>query len=358
MKNLVRATTLFLFLFCLAQPTVAGKNFLFPNSNYQTSRSASPLLDSAIAWQWNTATSEFDIYEAENYFGYDSSGRIIFTQNDTSTWDPTFQDSIYYNGQNQITTEFYQSWIGTDWDNGGLSFYYYNNDNLLDSVYGEAWDGTAYEPFEGVYYTYAADSTIRSIIEWIDDGGWFPVLLDTFTYDAHHNVLTDLTFNWTGSAWENYSLTQYTYNANNIATGALMQAWTIQGWHPSGRVINNFDANGNVLSAIDSDFTYNLVDSIHYYYQGTAAGVRDIVNAPAVSVYPNPAGSYVNISFTNSTGAPLKLTLFDITGQALLTQSVAANPVRLDVSNLASGAYELSVTDNEGNRTVRQVMVR
>jgi len=60
------------------------------------------------------------------------------------------------------------------------------------------------------------------------------------------------------------------------------------------------------------------------------------------TVYPNPAGDYVNISFTNATNDRMALTLFDVTGNVVLSETASGQGQQLmqvNTANLVSGMY-------------------
>jgi hypothetical protein len=69
-----------------------------------------------------------------------------------------------------------------------------------------------------------------------------------------------------------------------------------------------------------------------------------------VSISPNPAIDFVNVSITSTEEMETKLTLFSSNGQILFTKSVSlrkgANSISLNISDLPSGAYHLNIAND------------
>jgi hypothetical protein len=85
-----------------------------------------------------------------------------------------------------------------------------------------------------------------------------------------------------------------------------------------------------------------------------------IPNALGCSVYPNPATHSANVEFGLPSDAYVHVDLYDIAGR-IVGQSIAGNftagphVVSLDVSNLASGAYNIIVTS--GNQRIMKGLI-
>ena len=74
------------------------------------------------------------------------------------------------------------------------------------------------------------------------------------------------------------------------------------------------------------------------------------------NVYPNPASSSTNVSFTGVAGKEYKVTMLDLAGRELMSQSGIAqeglNEISLDLSNIAKGAYVINlVNDNQTSQS-------
>lgn len=92
------------------------------------------------------------------------------------------------------------------------------------------------------------------------------------------------------------------------------------------------------------------IDAIEVYNTELSAVNKLKFNEDEIVVYPNPAQDQLNIKLINNNAGNLNLTLFDISGKALITKtanSANAFDYQLDVSSLNSGLYLLRITSEK-----------
>jgi hypothetical protein len=67
-----------------------------------------------------------------------------------------------------------------------------------------------------------------------------------------------------------------------------------------------------------------------------------------INVYPNPAESYINVSFNKPTTDEVSISIIDNIGKVVSVQNtqVGVKVVKLNIASLASGVYNVSVKDN------------
>jgi hypothetical protein len=78
------------------------------------------------------------------------------------------------------------------------------------------------------------------------------------------------------------------------------------------------------------------------------------------SVFPNPAKDYVNVTVSSDAAAELTLRLINQSGQVLQEKKfthAAGTTVSLSVGNYPAGNYMLSISGNDGSRTVSKVLI-
>lgn len=75
--------------------------------------------------------------------------------------------------------------------------------------------------------------------------------------------------------------------------------------------------------------------------------------AEEISIYPNPAIEKVQIS--NDSNSPLKVVVYNILGDPMLSKSITGNGNYIDITNLQSGIYIVSFTDGKRTTTKRLV---
>jgi hypothetical protein len=90
---------------------------------------------------------------------------------------------------------------------------------------------------------------------------------------------------------------------------------------------------------------------INYSFTASLTANEFNLDSKKISVYPNPVGSILNIA-NQSNLSDASFRISNIVGQTVKNSSVLSNE-GIDVSNLSSGLYILSVDSKEGNKTVK-----
>ena len=131
-------------------------------------------------------------------------------------------------------------------------------------------------------------------------------------------------------------------------------------------------ATGN--SNVNQDYNYldtEATTGVTYYRlletnrEGTTMIASDVItlsrnaNFEIVNVIPVPTTDFVNLSFQTATDKGIIITIYDITGRTLETQTTDAtiglNTITLNVSNYATGAYFVQITDGNTEAITRIV---
>ncbi len=90
-------------------------------------------------------------------------------------------------------------------------------------------------------------------------------------------------------------------------------------------------------------------------------GIEEIMSAWDVSVFPNPAGDYVDISLSGLTGH-VDLSFIDAGGRVAIGETLAVHAgtirERIDVSDLARGLYVIQIRGTEGTVRKRVALAR
>jgi len=87
----------------------------------------------------------------------------------------------------------------------------------------------------------------------------------------------------------------------------------------------------------------------------TSAGMLDV---PLFKLYPNPADNFVLVELNESNNSEVQLSLIDTKGRRLRNKSYSywsRGRLKLDVSNLPTGLYFLTLTDSLINMTVKLI---
>lgn len=114
--------------------------------------------------------------------------------------------------------------------------------------------------------------------------------------------------------------------------------------------------------AVSAHLAENNQDCIGLCPCGTRLDNATASSDFGMAVYPNPTSNNVNVEFDSETPGAYQLTMFDITGRAVLnnTGSVYAggNRIALPVSGIAEGIYNIRLSVGDKSAAVRLVVSR
>jgi hypothetical protein len=85
------------------------------------------------------------------------------------------------------------------------------------------------------------------------------------------------------------------------------------------------------------------------------AGIDDHSLIKSIAVYPNPCTDFVELRNLDHQSLNGTLSIYSVSGEVVLTQSVQSRSDRIDVRNLASGLYTAVYTDESQRSVVRIV---
>jgi hypothetical protein len=128
---------------------------------------------------------------------------------------------------------------------------------------------------------------------------------------------------------------------------------------PIGKVIAQNKASQN--SYVFSDATPQL--GVNYYrlkmmdkdqtFSYSPIKTVDIQGQLAVSIYPNPTSGHVNIQWQNAENESVHITLQDIFGKVHYTAQQSAAYLDMDMTNLPSGIYFMTIKNKSQSMTHR-----
>jgi hypothetical protein len=108
-----------------------------------------------------------------------------------------------------------------------------------------------------------------------------------------------------------------------------------------------------------SEYRLVLVDRNGNTAYSTVKAVR-IGSMSSVSVYPNPASDYVNVTLSGDASVSANIRLVNLSGQVLLEKTVTnagGTTVPLTVSSYPAGNYLIVITGSDGSKQVNKILI-
>lgn len=199
------------------------------------------------------------------------------------------------------------------------------------------YDGTA--GIVGISYNYATKKISgMGKLTLVSTGvsSFYNIGLGTATYPANTWVSVSFTYNKTTGAYS-WTYPEGTYTFTNTSYSL------VPGLTPTGYNFGSITNTGNTVANQAS------IDNINLQFTNAAAlGTKDNIIAVknvGISIYPNPATEFINIKSDSKIN---KIEVFDAMGRKI---EVKFDDNKIDVRNLASGSYMITIETKEGITT-------
>lgn len=120
---------------------------------------------------------------------------------------------------------------------------------------------------------------------------------------------------------------------------------------PTGMVnITGFNFATSKIGNTYPDYRYYIVPRSLYDF-GT--GINNYVSENDVTIAPNPAVDFMNVTVKNDNFQASRCYIVDINGKVVSAQDVESNNFNVNVSSMASGLYLIRLTDGKSNVTTK-----
>jgi hypothetical protein len=241
---------------------------------------------------------------------------------------------------------------------------------------------TAATNYDGVFTTYISNSTTTSYFKVVGQapaayvnnnvsytatptyqtlsgaktltaGGTLPIILSGFTATLNGNQV-DLT--WTTSLELNSD--HFTIQRSTDNGSSWKDLGTVAAKGNSSTTSNYSFTDASPASGV-SEYRLVLVDLDKKTAYSTIQTVRTGLTTN-VSVYPNPASSYVNVSIASTENNALTIRLLSQSGQLLVEKKVsnaAGTTVSVPVSAYPTGNYLIVVKSSDGAQQVSKLVI-
>ena len=117
------------------------------------------------------------------------------------------------------------------------------------------------------------------------------------------------------------------------------------------------------VSEASTSYYYDMTDGIWYYTTSTpmvrmnfdpSVGVNEVEDNLGLRVFPNPANEVINISLNKEVSATL--TLLDVSGKVVRTQTLNGISTSINTASLNSGVYFVTINDGTSVSTQKVVI--
>jgi PKD repeat protein len=258
----------------------------------------------------------------------------------------------------------------------GNTVYFYNMSNDTGALINFQWDfgdATNYTGNNPGYHTYAASGTYNVML-----------IMNNSASPCTDTIWHSVTAGGPTSCSASFSMQQDSFNLNQwyiygYATGQppFTYLWDFGDTTTSTLAMpsHNYtylchhviclsitDANGCTSTYCDSSMSHrtnvnaaSMSGVTVLSMTETATGIVE-QNQAKMKVWPNPTAGIVNISLSENTDAVLRIT--DLVGNVVMEQRISANELKVDVSNLPAGIYNLNISNTNMNENEKIVIVR
>jgi len=364
-------------------------------SQYIYNENGFPLIEEYKNWNYHNS---YYINGNQNIYEYDEFGLLAKKYTNTldtatgywqnsSLWqysrdqngNNTLRETFEWNTQNQawdkklkviqefdvnnncVLSENYQ------WDNENQVwfFYYksefiYNENQLFDTITQIAWS----ESYELWYPDY------RQIYSWNEDGSKSQMIFQN--YDMPYELwLNDYKLNWeyenghevfyTKKQWVNQNIgwkndeERYShYNVDGVKDTTISKRWStyVNDWSSIDRSTIAFNENGTwdyylFEISLDGGLWEDYYKSFYYYSPFVGPDAIPEQYTLNFKVYPNPSKGKFHLQLTDENMHGAMAFISDINGRRISTHLINSTFSTIDLSELKSGIYFLSVSDGK-----------
>jgi|GEM_PF-1387435 hypothetical protein len=310
------------------------------------------LLDYSIVSSWNTTNGEW-VYSNKSTFTYNDKSQVVLIVNSTwvvasSSWVNNLKTESSYDAQGHKLMAVSSTWnsVLNDWEYQIKSVSTYDELGNETTFSFYSWTDNAWQLIQETEYKFNSSGKLISETvgtSWVDVlGGFLTKNRTEYSYDGSGNAYFIVGSDSTmfQPFWQQKAKEERTYN-NSFSYNDLVLPHTGIAFSPDFTLANDSDLFNHMLTRnILSNYTGAewVVDSdAKLYYSVITITGSSTEKISGVSIYPNPATSYITINASPGY-ANLTLEIFNMTGKLLLSRAVTTN-TQIPIEQLSTGIY-------------------
>ena len=274
---------------------------------------------------WNDDSAAFAM-SAKQEYAYDASGnntQFVQYYRYDNAWQPSYKNDLAFDGNGNETERIYSYWDQDHWVPQNRNVTDYNADNY---------------PVERVSY-------------WWDsvESTWNESQKSENSYDTNHNLVTQLSYTWTG-AWTLNWKTEVEFDTSVEFSELAMPLWY---YNMSLRDNNKRVSEASYTKVTDGwKKTY---ETDYDYSTFTVTGIRQHIATP-FRIFPNPTQDilYVNPGRNNDL---YTLELFNLAGKRI-AYGTHYGISQLPLNNLPRGVYIVRMSTHDQLPQTRRIILK
>jgi hypothetical protein len=162
---------------------------------------------------------------------------------------------------------------------------------------------------------------------------------------------------------QNNSLAENTmsYYGNKVAVGIKWSALTQSTININGTILKANDKNTSFSTRYSAPYNAIGTDIAIAQFDRTLSGSTASINESQnktinYMLYPNPAKNVLNIELDNLLNDNKTVTIANILGEVVLTETSSGNKFSINTSNLISGVYFVTIS-NKGIQSTQKIII-
>ncbi len=290
-----------------------------------------------------------------------SSGQMVFNQRQVFMHDEA----------GRVIDQMVTKWCLGEWVNLNHFTYYYDDESRLLVFNREWWKNNAWLDYsaDSLFYHEANQLVERSARLKATD---VYITRTFYEYDLYGHKTWQTRQDFISSAWVNVNRTNFLYNQCGTQTGSISYKWVDGAWQPSSMTKTFFHVEFNpcikiVPVCFNGRTTYVQAKKLDKFLcRGACLGECAFIpnktgqhkkpgnskTAP-FTVYPNPAGDYVTLKFSDPDRNVSGVQLLDFGGRLLRSEQTGQSyELTIDLGGLRRGNYILRIIGDEVYSTI------
>jgi hypothetical protein len=334
--------------------------YTFDGNNFETSYSYESWVNSA----WNPSMKYTTAYNA--------SGNIeeqLYQENFGSGLENREKTTYSYNASFKMIESLQQVWVLSSlWLNDSRYVYSYNGNGTMGSNTKYLWNSNTniWENDKKYSYSYdAAQNKIQETTEEWLNAAWVNMYQYVFAYNSANIRTYQKSATWINNAWRNNFQDNYVFDANGFKLSDQRDNWVNNAWAGSNKRTTTPTAYGNTSTSLYQTWQNNTLTNVSrtfYYYESFDNGLSSITENTfgRTSLYPNPAGNFVNVEFASTQNENITVNVLSVTGNLVLSETLQSNNgdnrIVFDSQKLANGFYTIQLKSATAESSIKFIV--